>query len=206
MISGDDISTQSDLPSKTIAKNPVGKKAKALKPSGWQDPWAEWRPQWTAKKSPEKTVHDHQEKHSPTEPVTLRHAGHKTQHQGYQRIVDARLWESMTGAQQDAALHIALAFETMGRGLGYVSSNWERIPGCTGQGNASENHARLIHGYVEWARRCQKEKISHGMVIDILAFGFSCRRVDQDRRMRSGSARRNLLQGLTLYCLLQGWR
>jgi hypothetical protein len=204
MITGVDIGTQNEILPAPAPKNK--KNIRSSKNSSWQDPWAEWRPQWSSQKSPGKTVHDHQEQHSPTEAVTLRQPGQRNQQQGYQRIVDARLWEAMTGTQQDAALQIALAFETMGRGLGYVSSNWQRIPGCTGQGNASESHARLIHGYVEWTRRCQKEKISHSMIIDILAFGFSCRRVDQDRRMRSGSARRNLLQGLSLYCLLQGWR
>lgn len=206
MISSDDTGTPAEAPSKPVSAADRKKGRKAPDAPLWQDPWAEWRPQWLGKNAPEKTVHDHQEKHSPTEAVTIRQSATRTQHQGYQRIVEAKLWGAMTPPQQDAAQHIATAFETMGRGLGYVTSNWQRIPGCTGQGNISESHARLISGYVEWAKRCHKEKISHSMILDILIYGHSCRRVDQDRRIRSGTARKNLMEGLVLYCLLQGWR
>jgi hypothetical protein len=177
------------------------------------DPWADWKPQWTAKnkdkqKSTAKPIQNadapaHQERQSPTEAVRLRGA-----HDGdtaRRRIVDARLWDAMSAAQQDAALQIAEAYETMGRGLGYVTSDWQRIPGARGTGNAGAAHSRLIHGYVEWTKQCHREKISHAMMIDILVFGFSCRQQDRDRRLRSGSARKNLMDGLTLYCLLQGW-
>lgn len=178
-------------------------------PATEHDPWADWRPGWTQNKktreNPTKTgdIHAQQEKQNPTEAVRLRGA-----HDGdaaRRRIVDARLWDAMSPAQQDAALQIAEAFETMGRGLGYVTSDWQRIPGASGAGNAGAAHSRLIHGYVEWTKQCHREKISHAMIIDILVFGFSCRQQDRDRRLRSGSARKNLMDGLTLYCLLQGW-
>ncbi|HCS23948.1 MAG TPA: hypothetical protein DIW20_09385 [Rhodospirillaceae bacterium] len=64
---------------------------------------------------------------------------------------------------------------------------------------------RLVHGYIEWTKQCHREKISHAMIIDILVFGASCRQQDLDRRLRRGKARKNLMDGLTLYCLLQGW-
>ncbi|MDY0008592.1 MAG: hypothetical protein RBS08_02690 [Bdellovibrionales bacterium] len=149
------------------------------------------------------SVHMQQEKQSPTAAVRLRGAGEDVA--ARRRIVDARLWDAMTTAQQDAALQIAEAFETMGRGLGYVTSDWQRIPGACGAGNAGAAHSRLIYGYIEWTKQCHREKISHAMIVDILVFGVSCRQQDRDRRLRSGSARRNLMDGLTLYCLLQGW-
>lgn len=171
------------------------------------DPWAGWRPEWQNAKKPRSTdaqsVHAHQEKIAPTEALRLR--GTQEDNAARRRIVDARLWDAMSPAQQDAALQIAEAFETMGRGLGYVSSDWQRIPGAGGPGGAGAAHSRLIHGYVEWTKQCHREKISHAMMIDILVFGFSCRQQDRDRRLRSGSARKNLMDGLTLYCLLQGW-
>lgn len=160
------------------------------------DPWEGWQPGWKVA-----DVHTHQEQHAPTRPVFLRGVSEAPR----QRIVDARLWEAMTSAQQDAALQIALAFETMGRGLGYVISNWQRIPGCRGQVNAAEAHGRLIRGYIDWTKACHKRKISHAMIVDILVFGFSCRAQDKERRQRRGTARENLLDGLSLYCEMKGW-
>ena len=160
-----------------------------------------------AKDPKAETVHDRQESHSPTESVNLRVSAERHEVRCQRRIVDARLWDSMTPPQQDAALEIAKAYETMGRGLGYISSDWQRIPG-SGRfaGNIADAHSRLINRYIDWTKACHKEKISHSMIIDILAFGFSCRALDRDRRQRSGTSRQNLLDGLTLYCRLQGWR
>ena len=183
----------------------------------FHDPWADWQPQWQQpprrknnaahKNAKPETVHDRQENHSPTEPVSLRVSGTRQDIRCQRRIVDARLWDAMTTPQQDAALDIARAYETMGRGLGYVSSDWQRVPGGNHlAGNIADAHSRLINRYIDWTKACHKEKISHSMIIDILVFGFSCRALDRDRRQRSGTSRQNLLDGLTLYCRLQGWR
>jgi hypothetical protein len=159
---------------------------------------ADWKPHWTGDRRGRKaTPHDLQEKHSPTAP------SRKTASQ--RRIVDARLWEAMTEAQQDAALEIAASFDMMGRGIGFVTSNWQRIPGCRGVANVAEAHARMMKFYMEWATTCAQRKISHAMVVDVLCFGFSCRLIDRDRRLKSGATRRNLMQGLALYCELRGW-
>lgn len=164
--------------------------------------WTGWKPDWTPGAD---TPHRRQEAHSASENVTLRNGNTKEKHDSRRRITDARLWDAMSGAQQDAALNIAFAFETMGKGLGYVTSNWERIPGSSGPGTAADMHARLIHGYVEWTKLCAREKVSHSMIIDILVFGFSCRALDQDRRTARGFSRQNLLAGLSLYCKMKGW-
>jgi len=193
-------------------KKPLGKGGKSRAESVFIDPWADWRPEWPQTPrgrrkaaAPDKPsgVHAWQEKRSPTTPVQLRGAAADGAG-ARRRIVDARLWDAMTGAQQDAALQIAEAFEAMSSGLGYRTSDWQHIPG-TAAGGAGAAHSRLIHGYVEWTKNCHREKISHAMVVDILVFGSSCRQQDRDRRLRGGSARRNLMDGLTLYCLLQGW-
>lgn len=180
----------------------------------FHDPWADWQSQWHHARRPKNkkagkpaTVHDRQESHSPTEAVTLRVSATRQEVRCHRRIIDARLWESMTPPQQDAAVEIAKAYETMGRGLGYIASDWQRIPGSRSHGgNIADAHSRLINRYIDWTKACHKEKISHSMIIDILAFGFSCRALDRDRRQRSGTSRQNLLDGLTLYCRLQGWR
>lgn len=167
------------------------------------DPWADWKPQWSQKDR--KSPHDFQERHSPTESVTLRLTATKETVKSQRRIVDARLWDAMSPSQQRAAVEIATAFETMGRGLGYVASDWQRIPGATGPSSAAEAHSRLINTYIDWTRRCHGRKVSHAMVIDILVFGFSCKALDRDRRVRAGAARENLLEGLSLYAEIRGW-
>lgn len=166
------------------------------------DPWSDWKPQWTGKT---RTPQDMQEKHSPTKPVAVRFTAGRQLQQSQRRIVDARLWEAMTPSQQEAALAIAAAFEMMGRGMGYVISNWQRIPGCRSAADVSEVNARLIKFYIEWAEKCAKAKISHAMAVDVLCFGFTCRALDRDRRLKNGRTRENLMRGLALYCELRGW-
>lgn len=176
--------------------------------------WEGWQPVWAAGKRNKmkppkaaslKTTHDQQESHSPTEAFSLKLSAERQSERGRRRVVDARLWDAMSPAQQDAAAEIAIACETMGRGIGYVISDWQRLPGAGGHGNVSEAHARLIGVYIDWAQRCHRQKISHALVVDILVFGFSCKMLDRDRRTRAGTARDNLMRGLSLYCEIRGW-
>lgn len=185
-----------------------------------RDPWDDWSPQWRVKARRESAatgkasgdgVHDKQEKHSPTQAATLSPhdpavtaARDGNAPKPRRRIVDARLWEAMTPVQQHAARQVVAAFEGMSRGMGYAGSDWTRVRG--GKSSLSETQTRHIDSYVEWAAACQREKISHAMILDILVFGHSCRAVDRDRRLRAGSARENFIAGLDLYCRLQGWR
>ena len=178
-------------------KQPKGQDAPPV-----SDPWEDWKPQWTGRRE---TPHDAQEKHSPTEPVAVRLTAEKTLHKSQRRIVDARLWEQMTPEQQDAALAIAAAFSMIGRGLGYVTSDWQRLPGCRGAANIADAQARLVNFYIEWSKECARAKISHAMVVDVLCFSFPCRLIDRDRRLKTGTTRQNLMEGLTLYGELRGW-
>lgn len=176
------------------------------------DPWENWNPAWTARhgKTHEKTaaptVHDLQEKNAPTETMTLTCDTPVPPARVQRRILDARLWSAMTLAQQGAALQIAAAYETMARGLGYSASNWERVGRSSNPAAITEAQTAMIDNYMVWARACITQKISHSMIVDILIGGHSCRAVDRDRRLRAGSARQNLLAGLSLYCALKGWR
>ena len=161
--------------------------------------WDGWKPEWQPQK-PEITPHMLQERHSPTEPVTTR-----SRTVAQRRVTDARLWDSMTGAQQQAAQDIAFAFESMTQGLGFTTVNWQRLPGCRGPNNAVECRERILADYVVWTKLCHKEDVSHSMIIDVLVFGFACRALDHDRRVASGWSRRNLLRGLAAYCKMKGW-
>lgn len=156
------------------------------------DPWSGWQPEWDEAAGP----HRLQERHSPTD---------RTSHGARQRMVDARLWGAMSATQKEAAVQIVASYETMNRGMGYVQSNWERIPGARGQGNVAEAHMRLIGTYVDWTKLCHREKVSHSSILDILIFGLSLGECDKKRRVRKGWARKNLLEGLSLYCRMRGW-
>ena len=180
---------------------PSSKKNKSRQPAPF-DPWEDWKPVWTGKGG---TPHDFQERNAPTETVSVKLSSKRYAQKGQRRIVEARLWESLTPSQQDAALEISFAFETMSRGMGYAASNWQRIPGGRGAGGLLEAQARLVNVYIEWTKECHKNKVSHSMIADVLVFGFPPSMLDCDRRVRKGTSRQNLIDGLDLYCKLKGW-
>lgn len=158
-----------------------------------KESWKEWNPIWTNKNL---TPYDFQEKHSPTT---------KIKNNLKARITDIRLWNSISSAQQDAALEIASSFETLTKGIGYISVNWNKIPGTKTSYNISELHAELINIYMQWGKKCIKQNISHSMIIDILCYGLSCSASDKQRRIRKGSSKINLIEGLEVYCKMRGW-
>jgi len=164
--------------------------------------WHEWKPSWTGKF---KTPHDIQEKHSPTEVIQVKTPNNSKPQKAIKRIVDNRLWSALTSSQQHASIEINNAFEMMSKGMGYASSNWQKIPGCRSPSNITEARLRMINFYLEWVKKCTEKKLSHSMVVDILCFGFSCRMIDHDRRLRKGGTKKNLMSALTLYCQLHGW-
>ncbi len=133
-------------------------KIKTGRPDALFDPWAGWQPAWTTrhrgrhrKNAPPVTPHDHQETHSPTEAVELRLSAERTTTRSQRRIVDARLWDAMTPAQQDAALEIDYAFQLLSRGLGYRMSDPHRMRhgGGRGQGGEIERQAQRIAEYFD---------------------------------------------------------
>lgn len=103
-----------------------------------QDPWEDWQPQWQKKRKQSASVHEQQESHSPTQPAaqstiqpTLPPASGGARQRScpqtpQRRILDARLWEALTPAQQNAAQQIARDYDVMSRGLGYSNSDWTR--------------------------------------------------------------------------------
>lgn len=168
------------------------------------DPWKDWAPQWRGDVATTAGVHDLQERHAPT--IAMAHPDGPARQSIRRRIVDARLWDAMTSPQQRAALQIVAAYEAMSRGLGRVTSDWARVPGSGGASALSDGQSRFLDLYMDWVTACQKKKISHAMIVDVLVFGKSFRTVDRERRQRAGSARRNMMDGLDTYAVQQGWR
>lgn len=186
------------------ASAPANKnKAPPRKNTGtFEDPWRDWNPKWQNTENP----HDLQERIAPTEAVEVHNAQERESRQCRRRLVDARLWDSFDSTLQQAATEIAYAFEALSKGLGFSTSNWNRVPGARNPTAAANSHARLTGIYIDWTRACHDAKVSHSMVIDILCFGISCKALDRDRRVRGGKSRQNLLDGLDLYARMRGWR
>jgi hypothetical protein len=196
-----------EKPRKSKKKPPKSAKPPTLA-AELSDPWRDWQPQWQAKTrhtptTPSDSPHDLQECHAPTQPVRISTSGARSQTVCRRRIVDARLWESFDDLQQQAAIEIAATFERLNRGLGFASSDWQRLPGSRQAGG--DGHTLLVGPYIDWTKACAREKISHSMTIDILCFGISCTALDRDRRVRAGTSRSNLMSALTLYAKLRGW-
>lgn len=180
-------------------KNQAPKITKADDP----DKWTSWKPVWTGRRHA--TPHDCQESHSPSTPVFVQTTHNRKTQRSMRRIVDARLWEAMTPPQQDAALEIAMAAHLATLGIGFKTSpsGMQRIE--SSPGNQTDRQAALISFYFSWAKTCKRERLSAACILDILLFGKSCRQVDKERKIRNGSARHNLIEGLKLYCQLRGW-
>lgn len=159
--------------------------------------WEGWSPDWQG------SPHGLQERHSPTLPHLLRGSSGQAQ-PPRRRLLDQRLWDALTPPQQDAALEIARACQLLSRGIGFAQSDWAKTPGNKNNDVAGE-FGRLSGLYTRWYKECARSGVNHGSVIDILIFGQSCRAQDRDRKLRSGSSKRNLQAGLSLYCRLRGW-
>lgn len=168
------------------------------------DPWDDWQPQWQHNQE-RSSPHRVQEQHSPTVPVTVRISATREDYACQRRLLDARLWDSLPREAQDAAIEIAFSYEALTKGLGATTSNWARIPGARNPSAVANAYGRLSGAYMDWAHACAKEKLSHSMIIDILCVGISCSALDQDRRVRKGTSRQNLYDGLMLYAQLRGW-
>ncbi|TVQ82561.1 MAG: hypothetical protein EA357_08895 [Micavibrio sp.] len=181
--------------------------------------WHDWKPVWTfpskrkkafagnSGKDRETSPHMLQENKEPTAAVQTRMSATRKTETHRRRITDARLWQAMSPFQQNAALAVEQAFRLMSRGLGYRISAPDKprtgSPYPADCGSARDGEKIAL--YFQWAERCKTEKLNHAAAVDILIYGKSCRAVDRVRHMRNGSARRNLLACLDVYCTLRGW-
>lgn len=120
------------------------------------------------------------------------------------RMVDARLWERMSGDQQQAAEDIARAFAALVSGLMTKNMAYERID--PGRRDPWEQWWERIEALWQWDTAARREGIDVDAVLDVLVYGYSCRQVDANRRRRRHWARANLFEGLDCYCEVRGWR
>lgn len=191
------------LPPRTTSQKSTPRKPRTGIPAA-ADPWHDWQPQWPSGKNTP-TPHSVQEKHSPTVPVNVRVSAVREDYACQRRLLDARLWDSLPREAQDAAADIANAYEALTKGMGAATSNWSRVPGARNPAAVANAHGRLSGRYMDWAASCTREGISHSMIIDVVCMGISCSALDRDRRVRKGTSRQNLYDGLMLYARQQGW-
>lgn len=168
------------------------------------DPWADWKPQWS-KGATNKTPHDFQERHAPTEAVDVKITQERSVQRLRRRVLDVRLWDTLPDAQQDAAFEVERAYTYMTKPVGYQISNTFTPRVDQGRSGVTEWIATIQKSYIAWANDCQKARLSHAAALDVIVFGHSCRTVDRNRRTRKGWTRENLGLCLALWCKMRGW-
>ncbi|HAU28582.1 MAG TPA: hypothetical protein DCW68_00505 [Rhodospirillaceae bacterium] len=138
-----------------------------------------------------------QARHSPIVIAQITPEGERRKQSCQRRLLDARLWNSLTPQQQANAMRIDRAFRVMSRGMGLRLSSFMQSFGSGSHEN--ERDAETIATYFAWNRQVQKANLSHAAAMDIVVYGRSCREVDALRRKRKGWARENLGQALDLW-------
>lgn len=152
----------------------------------------------------DKDAADWQERHSPTDEVMVRIDAKRNTQLCRRRKTDARLFDALDPDQERAAAWIVIAFEHLTGPVAVKVGRLERVP--AGIDDARDFVADASSAYLRWGRDCLPKGISHAAVMDVLAYGKSARQVDRVRRKRKGWTMENLLDGLTLFCKLQGWK
>jgi len=155
-------------------------------------------------KAAELQPHDWQEGHSPTEFVKVRISEQRTTILCRRRKTDARLIDSLTAWEQDAAGMIYAGYVALIGPVGYKVQSFERRDPSID--HALDRRTDLIERFRQWSKQAQKDRINVPAVLDVVADGRGLREVDIQRRKRNGWARENLLDGLRLYCRQRGWQ
>lgn len=149
---------------------------------------------------------DWQERHSPTEAVTVRITGSRRQETARRRKSDARIFERLLhDDQQQAAVEINDAFNAITGHVGCRIMVYEPdyVPGTGDKGHRMDILRRT---YMEWADIGDKGKFSHAAALDIICYGKGLREVDSGRRKAHGFAKTNLVNALDVWCEVRGWK
>ncbi len=122
------------------------------------------------------------------------------------RATDARLWQSMSTEQAQAAQEIRRAFE-QAEGPQVRISNYGTRTGTRRPDSLEPNEraVQLHKTYTQWRTECTRLGIEAEATIDVMVLGMSCRSVDKTRRKGTGWTSRHLLAGLECYGQVRGW-
>jgi hypothetical protein len=96
----------------------------------------------------------------------------------------------------EAAVNLEIAFLAHTRGLGFTLSDVERIRGTAGSSDAL---ALLIAVYNDWHAECKRRHLSPLMCKRVIIEGYSLSAVDEEWHFRKGTAKKNLVDCLTLF-------
>jgi hypothetical protein len=148
---------------------------------------------------------DWQDRHSPTEAVTIRVTSGRRQETARRRKSAVRLFDGLLEEEQDAMQEINDAFNAI---TGHVAGNImlyepDYVPGTGERGHRMDILRRT---YMEWAETGVRGKFSHAAALDLICYGKTLEIVDSERRKRHGWARENLRDALDAWCKLRGWK
>jgi hypothetical protein len=161
----------------------------------------------TVEKLPEDAL-EWQEFHSPTEAVeiTISLATRRVKESCRRRKADARVWNAMSPDQELAAERIlkgfllcggAIGCRTMPYNLSLTSGSMSSEEGFDTQ--YIQMQVEIANRYREWTLTAQKGKISVGDIVGYLSGLDTLNDLDKFNRVREGTARKNLFEGIDLY-------
>ncbi len=116
----------------------------------------------------------------------------------------AKLFESLTDAQQDSMVAIERGFRMLTAGMGTKNISVEAMMMLRGRGTGTSSDY-LVGDYIAWSRECQVRRFFPAIALAVIVEGHTCNEVDAMYRQRRGEARANLSRCLNTFCDLQGW-
>lgn len=157
---------------------------------------------------------DHAAKHRPTEPFNIRPTGEirggkviRSRPELVQRRKqDARIFKDMTPAQESAFELIGYGWRALGSDV-MLKSGFDvlRVDGGRRSINP-ERAAQIAKQYMDWAKACPVNEVSVNPIINIIGWAAPMRATERLYRMKNGTAKPNLINGLELYIEMWGAR
>lgn len=112
-------------------------------------------------------------------------------------IADKRLLDSLTYEQVDAMGKIRAAYLMRTNGIGYSSMRFEERMGSTNGGG--DYGAALQQQYLLWCGILIKERLHHGMAMDVMANGESLDSIARKHGIQKNRVKKNLVDSLNLW-------
>lgn len=144
-----------------------------------------------------------QERHSPTEAISVRLTRDRLVVQSLRRVLDARLFDALDDDQLKAAEIINRGFRAITQQVAIRTMKFDRV--IAGESDSEWQH-RSIEAYRRWLASAPRFAFEVDVVLDVIVLGKSLRETDRDRRRPRGFARLHLTRGLDAFCQIVGWK
>ena len=143
---------------------------------------------------------EHGRRAAPTEAIQLRdiHGAERSRTLTVERrIVDAKLWDSLTPVEQDAMMAIEAGLRVLSAGIGFKGPSWVFTSGGGFQADSAQQKA--ADNVLTWQRYMLRKQLPFLVTQSIVADGASLRDIDRAYRKRKGWARACLGEGLRVF-------